>query len=115
MFTCVHRLGPFIDQHPTLCALLDDPRISGAFASVLGDDFTYWGSDGNLFAGNTGCTPPSFSPTAQCLILAGCAGHSDSDWGVSELPSRSHHGERPREYVKMVRAHSAHHRLLRFV
>ena len=58
MFTRVHRLGPFIDQHPTLCALLDDPRISGAFASVLGDDFTYWGSDGNFFAGNTGCEPP---------------------------------------------------------
>ena len=70
-------LGPFIDQHPTLCALLDDPRINGAFATMLGDDFTYWGSDGNFFAGQTGW-------------------HSDSDWGVSELPSRGHHGERPR-------------------
>eukprot|EP01048_Picozoa_sp_COSAG05_P024392 COSAG05_NODE_5714_length_1109_cov_1.467327_2_plen_155_part_00 len=48
-------LGPFIDQHPTLCALLDDPRIDGIFTSLLGDDYTYYGSDGNFFAGNTGC------------------------------------------------------------
>ena len=48
-------LGPFIDQHPTLCALLDDPRVDGIFATLLGHDYTYWGSDGNFFAGNTGC------------------------------------------------------------
>ncbi|HAA76426.1 TPA: hypothetical protein DCE37_15030 [Candidatus Latescibacteria bacterium] len=44
---------PFIDQHPQLCALLDDERIHGILAGLLGDDFNYSGSDGNYYAGNT--------------------------------------------------------------
>ena len=44
---------PFIDQHPRLCALLDDERIHGLLTSLLGDDFTYTGSDGNYYAGDT--------------------------------------------------------------
>lgn len=45
---------PFIDQHPRLCALLDDERIHGLLCSLLGDDFNYTGSDGNYYAGDTG-------------------------------------------------------------
>src|SRR5690348_1595108 len=41
---------PFIDQSETLCTLLDDPRILGIAASLLGDDFNYMGSDGNYYA-----------------------------------------------------------------
>ena len=44
---------PFIDQHPRLCALLDDGRIHGLLCSLLGDDFNYIGSDGNYYAGDT--------------------------------------------------------------
>ena len=44
---------PFIDQHPRLCALLDDERIHGILTSLLGDDFNYTGSDGNYYAGDT--------------------------------------------------------------
>src|SRR6266571_5979982 len=44
---------PFIDQRERLCALLDDPRIHGIAASLLGDDFNYMGSDGNFYAGDT--------------------------------------------------------------
>lgn len=44
---------PFIDQHPRLCALLDDERIHGLLRSLLGDDFNYIGSDGNYYAGDT--------------------------------------------------------------
>lgn len=44
---------PFIDQHPRLCALLDDGRIHGLLCSLLGDDFNYTGSDGNYYAGDT--------------------------------------------------------------
>lgn len=44
---------PFIDQHPRLCALLDDGRIHGLLCSLLGDDFSYTGSDGNYYAGDT--------------------------------------------------------------
>ena len=44
---------PFLDQHERLCRLLDDPRIEGAIASILGDDFSYAGSDGNYYVGDT--------------------------------------------------------------
>lgn len=45
---------PFIDQSAYLSSLLDDPRIVGIAASLLGDDFNYMGSDGNYYAGDTG-------------------------------------------------------------
>jgi Phytanoyl-CoA dioxygenase (PhyH) len=43
----------FIDQHPTLAALRDDPRIVGVARSLLGDEFAYAESDGNLFSCDT--------------------------------------------------------------
>ena len=45
---------PFIDQNAVLSSLLDDPRIHGIAASLLGDDFNYMPSDGNYYAGDTG-------------------------------------------------------------
>jgi hypothetical protein len=45
---------PFIDQSERLSSLLDDPRIDGMFASILGDDYNYLGSDGNYYVGDTG-------------------------------------------------------------
>ena len=47
-------LVPFIDQHERLCALLDDPRITGIASALLGDDFNYMSSDGNYYVGDTG-------------------------------------------------------------
>ncbi|MBA3684734.1 MAG: phytanoyl-CoA dioxygenase family protein [Planctomycetes bacterium] len=44
----------FIDRHPVLSALLDDPRIHGIACALLGDDFNYMGSDGNFYSGDTG-------------------------------------------------------------
>jgi hypothetical protein len=44
---------PFIDQSAFLSALLDHPRVHGAACSLLGDDFNYTGSDGNLYVGDT--------------------------------------------------------------
>jgi hypothetical protein len=38
----------FVDQHPTLAALRDDPRTLGVAMSLLGDDIEYAESDGNL-------------------------------------------------------------------
>ena len=44
---------PFIDQHPRLSALIDDPRIDGILSSLLGVAYNYAGSDGNYYAGDT--------------------------------------------------------------
>jgi len=45
---------PCVDSSEVLSSLLDDPRILGVTTSLLGDDFNYMGSDGNLYAGDTG-------------------------------------------------------------
>jgi ectoine hydroxylase-related dioxygenase (phytanoyl-CoA dioxygenase family) len=44
---------PFIDQREKLCTLLDDPRIVGLAASVLGENFNYLNGDGNYYTGAT--------------------------------------------------------------
>ncbi len=51
----VERLAivPFINHDPYLCTLLDDPRIHGIAAGLLGDQYQYWNSDGNLYVGDT--------------------------------------------------------------
>ena len=46
-------LLPFIDQHPYLCALLDDERVNAIGAGLLGEDFNYMSSDGNYFVDDT--------------------------------------------------------------
>ena len=43
----------FIDKHPTLAALRDDPRTVGVIRAILGDEFEYAESDGNLFSCDT--------------------------------------------------------------
>lgn len=45
---------PCIDRSVYLSTLLDDPRLEGIAAGILGDDYNYMGSDGNLYAGDTG-------------------------------------------------------------
>lgn len=44
---------PFIDKDAFLRTLLDNPRIEGLAADLLGDDFNYMSSDGNYYVGDT--------------------------------------------------------------
>src|SRR4029079_13816857 len=46
-------LEHFIDQSPILSALIDDPRLDGLAACLLGDDYNFIGSDGNYLTGDT--------------------------------------------------------------
>lgn len=39
--------GP-IEHRPHLCTLLDDARITGLCAGILGEDFNYASGDGNV-------------------------------------------------------------------
>ena len=68
---------PFIDQSEYLSSLLDDPRVNGILASLLGDDFAYLGSDGNFYTGDT-------------------VWHSDADF------SGRSRGTPPRTYYKLA-------------
>ena len=44
---------PFIDQSEYLSALIDDRRIAGIAADLLGQDFNYFTSDGNYYVGDS--------------------------------------------------------------
>jgi hypothetical protein len=46
----------FIERSERLTQLLDDPRIDGIAAGLLGDDYNYLGSDGTFYTGETGGT-----------------------------------------------------------
>ena len=68
---------PFIDQREYLASLIDDPRIDGIFASLVGEDYTYLGSDGNFYVGDSNW-------------------HSDTDW------SGKSRGKPPRTFYKLA-------------
>jgi hypothetical protein len=68
---------PFVDQTDYLASLLDDPRVDGIFSSLLGEDYTYLGSDGNFYVGDT-------------------PWHSDTDW------SGQMRGKPPRIFYKLA-------------
>lgn len=57
-------LPQFIDRDAYLSALIDDPRIDGIFSSLLGEDYSYRGSDANLFD----CTTCWHSDTYGALL-----------------------------------------------
>src|SRR3954469_2596619 len=61
---------PFIDQHPVLCTLLDDPRVHGVASQLLGDDFNYMGSDGNFYTGDTGWHSDGWHPVQRFIKIA---------------------------------------------
>jgi ectoine hydroxylase-related dioxygenase (phytanoyl-CoA dioxygenase family) len=46
-------LLPFVDVNEYLSGLIDDLRIDGVAASILGDDYNYTASDGNFYVGDT--------------------------------------------------------------
>ncbi|MBA3846686.1 MAG: phytanoyl-CoA dioxygenase family protein [Planctomycetes bacterium] len=46
-------IGAFIDRSETLSDLVDDARVDGIASPLIGDDWNYMGSDGNLYAGDT--------------------------------------------------------------
>ena len=46
-------LPKFLERSTEWATLLDDPRIEGIFSSILGEDYIYHGSQGDIFTGDT--------------------------------------------------------------
>ncbi|SPF07042.1 phytanoyl-CoA dioxygenase family protein [Streptomyces sp. MA5143a] len=63
-------LVPFIDRDAYLSGLLDDPRIKTIPSQLLGPDFNYCSSDGNLYAGDTTYHSNPFSGGLAALKVA---------------------------------------------
>jgi hypothetical protein len=68
--TKLTQVVPFIDRRPALSALLDHADIVAAVSNLIGADFNYMGSDGNLFAGDTTWHRDGFSPSNSFIKLA---------------------------------------------
>jgi hypothetical protein len=61
---------PFPDQSAVLSSLLDDPRIHGIAAALLGDDFNYMPSDGNYYTGDTSWHSDGWHPVRRHIKMA---------------------------------------------
>lgn len=61
---------PFIDQREAFCTLLDDLRIEGLVAGLLGEEFCYLGGDGNFYTGDTGWHSDGFHHVGRYLKVA---------------------------------------------
>ena len=81
---------PFIDQHERLCALLDDPRIEGLLASLLGDNFNYSSSDGNYYAGDTQWHSDGYQKEVRHVKIAFYLDHLTRDTGCLRVIPGSH-------------------------
>jgi hypothetical protein len=83
-------LVPFIDRHERLSALLDDPRILAIAQGILGPDFNYSTSDGNLYVGDTSYHSNSFAGGLRALKLAFYLDPVSSDSGCLRVIPGSH-------------------------
>ena len=84
---------PFIDQHPRLCALLDDGRIEGLLSSLIGPDFNYVGSDGNYYAGDTRWHSDGWGRRLRFVKVALYLDPLTRDTGCLRVIPGSHHLE----------------------
>ena len=46
-------LGSFIERSERLCALLDNARVDGLLTGLLGEDYNYLGSGGEMYVGDS--------------------------------------------------------------
>src|SRR4051812_34611705 len=85
--SCIIR---FIDHSDALSSLLDDPRIEGLIASLLGDDFNYVGSDGNYYVGDTNWHSDGWHATTRYLKVAFYLDPLTRDTGALRVIPGSH-------------------------
>ena len=86
-------LVAFVEEHEYLSALIDDPRIDGPVSTLLGDDYNYAGSWGNLFVGDT-WWHSDVGPEMRRLTIkiAFYLDPVDADTGCLRVIPGSHHG-----------------------
>ncbi|SER74812.1 Phytanoyl-CoA dioxygenase (PhyH) [Streptomyces sp. yr375] len=83
-------LVPFVDRDAYLSALLDDPRINTIPSQLLGSDFNYCSSDGNLYTGDTAYHSNPFSGGLSALKVAFYLDPVDADSGCLRVFPGSH-------------------------
>jgi hypothetical protein len=81
---------PFIDQSEVLSSLLDDPRIHGIAAGLLGEEFNYMGSDGNYYVGDTRWHSDGWHPQIRHIKIAFYLDPLTADTGALRVIPGSH-------------------------
>jgi len=81
---------PFVDQRERLAALVDHDAIEGVLGPLLGDDFTYCGSDGNFYSGDTGWHADGNHSIGKYLKIAIYLDPVDGDSGALRVIPGSH-------------------------
>ncbi|MGY2026944.1 phytanoyl-CoA dioxygenase family protein [Nocardia gipuzkoensis] len=76
----------FIDSSPFLAKLLDDPRVDSAFTTAVGSDWQYFGSVGNLYAGDTGWHVDNFSKHRRAKLALYLDPTGPGRGGLSVVP-----------------------------
>ena len=86
-------LGPFIERSARLCSLLDNPKVNGLLAGLLGADFNYLGSGGELYVGDGMWHPDCHGDPVSQVKWAMYLDHLTRDTGALRLVPGSHrHG-----------------------
>ena len=60
----------FVEQRPILTRLVESDQVFEAMEQLLGADFVWVGSDGNLYVGDTDWHPDQAHPTYLCIKVA---------------------------------------------
>jgi hypothetical protein len=75
-----------LDSSPALAALLDSSKVTNAFGPVLGDDWQYFGSVGNLYAGDTGWHTDNYSRHGRAKMAIYLDPTGPGAGGLSVIP-----------------------------
>ena len=83
-------LGPFIERSARLCSMLDSPKVTGVLAGLLGEDYNYLGSGGELYVGNGLWHPDCHGDPVLQVKLAMYLDHLTRDTGALRFVPGSH-------------------------
>lgn len=83
-------IAPFADRSVGLSGLVDEPRIAGIAASLLGENWNYMGSDGNYYVGDTAWHTDGWHPEGRYLKIAFYLDEVKHDTGALRVIPGSH-------------------------
>lgn len=96
-FTGDQRQAVFgcVEMHPELMSLIDENRIYDPIEQLLGPDFLYWSSDGNLYVGDTSWHPDAHEGDFNYsrIKIAFYLDHVSKDTGCLRVIPGSHQSQ----------------------
>jgi hypothetical protein len=82
--------GYLVESSVRLCSLLEDPRLDSVLTAILGEDYNYLGSAGELYVGDGMWHPDGVFPTLKYAKLAMYLDPLTPETGALRLVPGSH-------------------------